>query len=31
MHPQMTALKKGLEALGLVLTDEQQSHLLAYM
>ena len=31
MHPQMPALKKGLEGLGLVLTDEQQSHLLAYM
>jgi 16S rRNA (guanine527-N7)-methyltransferase len=31
MHPQMTALKKGLEGLGLVLTDEQQAQLLAYM
>ena len=31
MHPQMPALKKGLEGLGLVLTAEQQSHLLAYM
>jgi len=31
MHPQMTALKKGLEGLGLMLTDEQQAQLLAYM
>jgi len=31
MHPLLPALQKGLADLGLVLTDEQQTQLLAYM
>ena len=31
MHPMLPALQKGLDALGLVLTAEQQAQLLAYM
>jgi 16S rRNA (guanine527-N7)-methyltransferase len=31
MHPLLPALQKGLADLGLVLTDEQQTRLLAYM
>lgn len=31
MHPLLSALQKGLDGLGLVLTDEQQVQLLAYM
>ena len=31
MHPLLPALKKGLDGLGLALSDEQQSQLLAYM
>jgi 16S rRNA (guanine527-N7)-methyltransferase len=31
MHPHLLALQKGLDGLGLVLTEAQQSQLLAYM
>ena len=31
MHPLLLALQKGLADLGLMLTDEQQTQLLAYM
>lgn len=31
MHPLLPALKKGLEGLGLALSDDQQAQLLAYM